>query len=401
MNLKSNEPFWLLKNGLLASYPSLQSNEECDVLIVGGGITGSLIAHQMIEDGYTTVLIDKRELCNGSTSATTSMLQYEIDIPLYELIEKIGEKGAVLSYKACSDAIDRIEKLTKIIRSKAGFKRKNSLYFASKKKDTEWLKKECETRKQNGFDVEWLEAKDILRKFEFENTYGGILSKQGASIDAFQFAHELFMHNVKKGLKIFDKTEMVKVEEHKGFNLVTVDSGFEIRAKKIIYCIGYESKNLLKENFVNLKSTYAVVSEIDEEKFKNISSTLVWNTDDPYLYMRTTDDGRLLIGGGDEDFYDAEKRDAILHKKEKEILKNLNKIKPDYHFYTDFVWAGTFGETKDGLPYIGEHQKFKNSYFVLGFGGNGITFSITGMEMASLFMKGKKHPLSRYFQFGR
>ncbi|MGE8511140.1 MAG: NAD(P)/FAD-dependent oxidoreductase, partial [Chryseobacterium culicis] len=401
MDLKSNEPFWLLKNGLLASYPSLKSNKECDVLIVGGGITGSLIAHQMIEDGYDTILIDKRELCNGSTSATTSMLQYEIDVPLYELIEKIGKKGAVLSYAACSDAIDTIERLSKTTKSKAGFKRKKSLYFASKKKDVEWLKKEYEARKQNGFDVKWLEAEEIFKKFEFKNTYGGILSRQGASIDAFQFANELFIHNVKKGLKIFDKTEMVKVEEHKGFNLVTVNSGFNIKAKKIIYCIGYESKNLLKENFVNLKSTYAIVSEIDKDKFKNISSTLVWNTDDPYLYMRTTDDGRLLIGGGDEDFYAAEKRDAILHQKEKEILKNLKKIKPDYHFYTDFVWAGTFGETKDGLPYIGEHPKFKNSYFVLGFGGNGITFSVTGMKMASLFMKNKKHPLSRYFKFGR
>ncbi|WP_228447736.1 NAD(P)/FAD-dependent oxidoreductase [Chryseobacterium sp. KBW03] len=385
----------------MESYPSLKSNEECEVLIVGGGITGSLIAHQMIEDGYDTILIDKRELCNGSTSATTSMLQYEIDVPLYELIGKIGEKGAVLSYKACSDAIDLIEKVSKLIKSDAGFKRKKSLYFASKKKDVDWLKKEYEERKENGFEVQWLESEKILEQFEFENTYGGILSKQGASIDAFQFAHELFMHNVKKGLKIFDKTEMIKVEEHKGFNLVTVDSGFQIKAKKIIYCIGYESKNLLKEHFVNLKSTYAVVSEIDKDKFKNISSTLVWNTDDPYLYMRTTYDGRILIGGGDEDFYNAEKRDALLNKKEKEILKNLKKIKPDYPFYTDFVWAGTFGETKDGLPYIGTHEKFKNSYFVLGFGGNGITFSATGMEMASLFMKNKKHPLSRYFKFGR
>ncbi|WP_238707470.1 NAD(P)/FAD-dependent oxidoreductase [Chryseobacterium viscerum] len=385
----------------MKSYPSLKSNEECEVLIVGGGITGSLIAHQMIEDGYDTILIDKRELCNGSTSATTSMLQYEIDVPLYELIGKIGKKGAVLSYKACSDAIDLIEKLSKLIKSDAGFKRKKSLYFASKKKDVDWLKKEYKARKENGFEVQWLESDKILEQFEFENTYGGILSKQGASIDAFQFAHELFMHNVRKGLKIFDKTEMIKVEEHKGFNLVTVDSGLQIKAKKIIYCIGYESKNLLKEHFVNLKSTYAVVSEIDKDKFKNISSTLVWNTDDPYLYMRTTDDGRILIGGGDEDFYDAEKRDALLNKKEKEILKNLKKIKPDYPFYTDFVWAGTFGETKDGLPYIGPHEKFKNSYFVLGFGGNGITFSATGMEMASLFMKNKKHPLSRYFKFGR
>lgn len=401
MDLKSNEPFWLLKNGLLASYPSLKSNESCDVLIVGGGITGSLIAHQMIEDGYDTILIDKREICNGSTSATTSMLQYEIDVPLYELIEQIGEKGAVLSYNACSDAIDIIEKLAKLIRSDAGFKRKKSLYYASKKKDVAWLKKEFEARKNAGFEVKWLSEDQILEQFGFENTYGGILSKQGASIDAFQFAHELFQHNVKKGLKIFDKTEMVEVEEHKGFNLVTVDSGYQIKAKKIIYCIGYESKNLLKENFVTLKSTYAVVSEIDKSKFKNITSTLVWNTDDPYLYMRTTDDGRLLMGGEDEGFYNAEKRDAILNIKEKKIIKTLKKIKPDYHFYPDFVWAGTFGETKDGLPYISEHKKFKNSYFVLGFGGNGITFSVTGMEMASLFMKNKKHPLSRYFKFGR
>lgn len=401
MDLKSNEPFWLLKNGLMASYPSLKEDVKCDVLIVGGGITGSLIAHQMIEDGYDTVLIDKRELCNGSTSATTSMLQYEIDVPLYILTEKIGDKGAVLSYNACSEAIDTIEKLSQKIRSDAGYKRKKSLYFASKKKDAEWLKKEYEARKKAGFEVKWLTSDQVLKQFGFANTYGGILSRQGASIDAFQFAHELFRHNVRKGLRIYDKTEMVKVEYHKGFNSVTVGSGFLIRAKKIIYCIGYESKNLLKENFVDLKSTYAVVSEIDKDKFKNISSTLVWNTDDPYLYMRTTDDGRFLIGGGDVEFYDAEKRDLLLGNKEKEILKALKKIKPDYHFYQDFVWTGTFGETKDGLPYIGAHKKFKNSYFVLGFGGNGITFSVTGMEMASLFMKNKKHPLSKFFKFGR
>ena len=401
MNLKSNEPFWLLKNGLLGSYPSLQSNEECDVLIIGGGITGSLIAHQMIADGYQTIVIDKRELCNGSTSATTSMLQYEIDVPLFYLIEKIGKTGAVRSYKACSDSINKIEELSEEIKSGSGFKRKKSLYFASNKKDVEWLKKEYKARKDVGFNVKWLDADKVYKEFGFENTYGGIVSKQGASIDAFHFAHELFKLNIRKGLKIFDKTEMINVEYGKGYNLITVDSGFQIKAKKIIYCIGYESTSLIKENFVNLKSTYAIVSEIDKKKFKNITNTLVWNTAKPYMYMRTTDDGRVLIGGGDEDFSDAGKRDAILDKKEKEILKVLKKIKPDYHFHTDFVWAGTFGETKDGLPYIGEHKKFKNSFFVLGFGGNGITFSVTGMEMASLFMKGKKHPLSRYFKFGR
>ena len=401
MDLKSNEPFWLVKNGILNSYPSLKEDETCDVLVVGGGITCSLIAHQMIKDGYKTVVIDRREIANGSTSATTSMLQYEIDIPLFELSQKIGNIGAEESYKACSKSIDELEQISKEIKSNAGFERKKSLFFAAKKKDVAGLKKEYDARRAAGFKVKWMESGQVKDIFGLENTYGGILSQQGASVDAFILAHELLEYNAKKGLKIYDKTEMKSVHYHKGFNEVVTTEKVKIKAKKIIYCIGYESKSLIKEDFVKLKSTFAIVSERDETKLKHLQKTLFWNTDEPYIYMRTTDDGRLLLGGGDEDFRDPEKRDRLLAKKEKEILRNLNKILPQYAFYTDFAWAGTFGETKDGLPYIGEHHDFKNSYFVLGFGGNGITFSVSGMEMVSCFLKNKPHKLSEYFKFGR
>lgn len=401
MDLKSNEPFWLVKNGILNSYPSLKETVECEVLVIGGGITGSLIAHQMVKDGYETVLIDRREIGNGSTSATTSMLQYEIDVPLYELIDQIGEEGAVKAYKACSQSIEDLDKITQELNSEAGFERKESLYYASKKKDVSWLKKEFEARKNAGFNIKWIEKEEILERYEFENTFGGILSSQGASVDAFHLAHELLEFNSKKGLRVYDKTEMDSVEVKKGFNLVTTKTGQKIKAQKIIYAIGYESAHLIKEKFVDLKSTFAMVSEIDEKGSEKLNNTLFWNTSDPYLYMRTTSDGRVLIGGGDEDFRDPEKRDAMIDKKEKEILRDLKDLLPNYHFYTDFTWAGTFGETKDGLPYIGEHKDFPNSYFVLGFGGNGITFSVTGMEMASAFMKNKNHPLTEYFKFGR
>ena len=401
MDLKSNEPFWLVKNGILNSYPSLKEPVECEVLVIGGGITGSLIAHQMVKDGYETVLIDRREIGNGSTSATTSMLQYEIDVPLYELIDQIGEEGAVKAYKACSKSIDDLDKITQELNSEAGFERKESLYYASKKKDVSWLKKEFEARKNAGFNIKWIEKEEILERYEFENTFGGILSSQGASVDAFHLAHELLAFNSKKGLRVYDKTEMDSVEVKKGFNLVTTKTGQKIKAQKIIYAIGYESAHLIKEKFVDLKSTFAMVSEIDEKGSEKLNNTLFWNTSDPYLYMRTTSDGRVLIGGGDEDFRDPEKRDAMIDKKEKEILRDLKDLLPNYHFYTDFTWAGTFGETKDGLPYISEHKDFPNSYFVLGFGGNGITFSVTGMEMASAFMKNKNHPLTEYFKFGR
>lgn len=401
MDLKSNEPFWLIKNGLLASYPSLRADTDCDVLIVGGGITGSLIAHQCIQDGYNTLLVDKREVCNGSSSATTSMLQYEIDTPLYKLIKMIGEKGALASYEACSRAIDQLEEITRKIKSESGFAKKNSLYYAARKKDIAWLKEEFETRKKAGYAVRWLAAADILEKYAIHETYGGILSRQGGSVDAFRLAHELLQYNQKKGLKVYDKTELTKVQYKKGFNLCTTSTGAAIKAKKIVYCVGYESAHMIKEKFVDLLSSFALVSEIDDDLYKKYKDVLIWNTAEPYLYMRTSDDGRFLVGGEDEEFRNPEKRDALIGKKEQKLVKAFKKIFPDKDVHPDFAWAGTFGETKDGLPYIGTHKDFKNAYFVLGFGGNGITFSVTGMEMVSDWLKGKKHLLTPYFAFGR
>lgn len=401
MDLKSNEPFWLIKNGLLSSYPSLRQDIECEILIIGGGITGSLIAHQCVGEGYDTVLLDKREVCNGSSSATTSMLQYEIDTPLYRLIEMIGEKGAKASYKACFDAIDQIGIMTKEIGSGAGFRKKKSLYFAAWKKDVTSLKKEYETRKKAGYAVKWMESGEILHQYGIHHAHGGILSEQGASVDAFKLAHELHQYNSQRGLRIYDKTELLKVEYKKGYNLCHTSDGVNIKAKKVIYCVGYEAANIIPEQFVKLLSSYAIVSEIDNGIFRKYKDLLIWNTAEPYLYMRTTDDHRFLIGGEDEEFQNPQKRDALICKKSKKLHADFQKIFPDLTFYPDFAWAGTFGETKDGLPYIGEHPDFKNSYFVLGFGGNGITFSVAGMEMVSNWLKGKKHHLSPWFRFGR
>lgn len=401
MDLKSNEPFWLIKNGIIQSYDSLKENKDCDVLIVGGGITGSLIAHQCMEDGHKTILIDKREIGNGSSSATTSMLQYEIDTPLYKLIKMIGKEGAVDSYHACSEAIDKLGSIAKEIKSKSGFKKKKSLYFAALKKDLPWLQDEFEARKDAGFKVKWLSEADVHKDFNLEKAYGAILSQQGASVDAFKLLHDVLDYNVKRGLQVYDKTELTNVFYNKGFNQCETNRNYSIKAKKIIYCVGYESKNMIKEKFVDLISTFAIVSEVSPEIHQKYNDILIWNTAEPYIYMRTTDDKRILIGGEDEEFQNPTKRDNLLRAKEKNLLKSFQKHLPQDPFLLDFSWAGTFGETKDGLPYIGEHHDFPNSYFVLGFGGNGITFSVTGMEMSSYWLKNKKHKLAPYFSFGR
>lgn len=401
MDLKSNEPFWLVKNGLLESYPSLQENIKTEVLIIGGGITGSLMAHKCIAEGHQTTLIDRREIANGSTSATTSMLQYEIDVPLYELTDLIGDEGAVDNYWACYESIDELHTIVKSIKSSCGFEKKESLYFAAYKKDLPWLREEFEARKACGLPVTWLTETEIQNKYMLQNAFGGILSNQGGSIDAFKFTHDVLHYNHKKGLKIYDKTNIKSTVYKRSGVTLTTEFGNTIKAKHVIYCNGYESTEIIKDKFVKLLSTYAIVGEQKDKKDKHLSDTLFWNTAEPYIYMRTTDDNRLLIGGGDEDFIDDKKRDALLHDKDIALRKQLKRLVPNYEFRTDFVWAGTFGETKDGLPYIGAHPKFPSSYFVLGFGGNGITFSVIGANVIADMLKNKTHPMAEYYRFRR
>jgi len=400
MDIRSNEPYWLVSNGILNAYPSLRKDITCDVLIVGAGITGALMADACVDAGFKTVVIDKREVANGSTSATTSMLQYEIDVPLYQLEKEIGEVGAVSSYKACLDSIWKLKKISDKIKSDSGFNPKKSLYFAGTGKDAKWLQLEFEKRLKAGFEVQWLDKKQIQSEYGLRSE-GGILSADGASIDAFRLTHELLSFNQKRGLEVFDKTELKKVKYLKDEVLVEMDTEAKIRAKKIIYCTGYESVKIIPEKIVNLKSTYAIVSERMDEATSPIYDTLFWNTDSPYLYMRSTGDHRLLVGGEDENFKNPLLRDALLDRKEKKLLKTIKQLMPHIDFITDFAWCGTFGETKDGLPYIGPHSKFPNTYFCLGFGGNGITFSVIGAEIIAGMLQNEIDPLAYFFRFGR
>src|SRR5688572_29626063 len=117
MNLTTGYPYFLLKNGLPESYPKLNNDIKTDVVIIGGGISGALSAHTLAYADIPAAVIDARTIGMGSTCASTSLLQYEIDKPLFELSRQIGSTRALRAYRLCYRAIDTLE----IISEKIGF----------------------------------------------------------------------------------------------------------------------------------------------------------------------------------------------------------------------------------------------------------------------------------------
>lgn len=400
MKLRSKESYGLLKNGLLSTYPSLQQHVLCDVLVVGAGITGSLLAYQFSKEGYKTVLIDKRDVSLGSTSASTSMLQYELDEPLYSLIEKVGERAAVDTYLEGVKAIDKLSKIIKSIKAKCEFEYKNSVFIAQDKEDANRLITEFEHRKRIGLRVRWLTKAQLKRSYG-ANGEGAIVSDVAASTDVYQLVHCLLQHALHhQRLRIYDHTTLLKVHYNKNECMVETDTNYRISAKIIVYATGYESQVMLKEKIVKLISTYAIVSEPINVPAK-LKQALFWDTGNPYLYMRVTDDNRILAGGEDEPFKNPDRRDRLIEKKQQIILKKINEKFEQLKLIPDHAWAGTFGVTKDSLPYIGAHPDYPNTYFALAFGGNGITFSIMAMQILSDALAGKPSKFLEYFRFKR
>jgi len=82
-------------------------------------------------------------------------------------------------------------------------------------------------------------------------------------------------------------------------------------------------------------------------------------------------------------------------------MKKLRDLIPHIEPEMAYAWAGTFGETEDGLAYIGSVAEQPRSHFALGFGGNGITYSILAAEIIRDALLGKTHEYADLFSFDR
>ena len=400
MDLRSGHPYWLLKNGLLADYPSLKHDESCEVAVIGGGITGALVAYHLVQEGVETVLVDKRDIGAGSTAASTALLQYEIDTELHELIGTVGEVHAVRSYRLGLEAIDTVERLSGELSDDCGFKRKTSLYLASRKSDVPQLRKEYDTRKIFGFHVEYLEAKDIESRASF-TAPGAILSYGDAQVDPYRLTHQLLAAAKKHGLRVYDRSEVSKVEPSDDGVVLHLGSGSRINGQRVVFATGYESQQYLKQNVGVLKSTFALISEPFDSFEGWPDRSLIWESARPYFYLRTTSDDRAIVGGEDVSFATAHKSDQLIARKTKKLQRRFADMFPRLDMEVSYTWAGTFGETKDGLAYIGQTPEFPRAYFALGYGGNGITFSVIAARIITDLHLGRPNPDADIFRFDR
>lgn len=403
MDLDSGYPYWAIKNGLLHAFPPLQRELRCDVAIIGAGISGALIAHDLAGHGYDVAVLDQRDVGWGSTCASTALLQYEIDTHMTALAKEFGEANAALAYTSCVDAIDRLADLAEAI-GDVDFRPMQSLYFASRPRHRRALEREFRLRAKHGIDVAWLDASALLERSGIHAPCA-ILSAKAACLDPYRLAYRLLERLADRGVAIHDRTRVEALDIRPRRVELRTSSGLGIHCKHLVIAAGYESQGFLSRSVARNRSSYALVTEpVPADALGILENTLVWESARPYLYLRTTGDRRLVVGGEDDNIDIPARRDARIAKKTRTLLARLGELFPQLapHLQPSYCWAGTFAETADGLPYFGSNAQYgKRVLFAMGYGGNGIVYSMLGSAIIRAAIEGKVHPLSELFGFDR
>jgi glycine/D-amino acid oxidase-like deaminating enzyme len=137
------------------------------------------------------------------------------------------------------------------------------------------------------------------------------------------------------------------------------------------------------------------------------SSHLFWSVNNglpenyPSLQRDVSCDAVVIVGGEDEDFVNAKHREALIFSKDPNLDEKVRATLSGCAVGNRIRVGRNFRETKDGLAYIGVHPQFPHAYFALGYGGNGITFSLVAAEILRDGLLNRTNRDAHLFRFGR
>ena len=399
LDLRTGTPVWQAYRTPGVATKPLTRNVTADVLVVGMGISGAMMTETLASEGMSVIAIDRRGPIEGSTAATTALVQFEIDQPLSLLSGKIGKDRAERAWRRSRLALFTLKARIAELAIPCGHAERNSLYLAGNVLDPRALREEGERRRATGLQSTYLSRATLKERFGIDRK-AALLSAGNLALDPKKLAAGLFRRAAANGARFYAPVEATGFASANGKITVANGTGPTITAGAVILATGYELTDIVPGSDHRIISTWAIATKPQPQTLWS-EEAFVWEASDPYLYMRSTSDGRVVCGGEDEEFTDEERRDALIATKSQRIAKKLGQLFPKLDPKPEFAWTGSFGSTSSGLPIIGSLPRHPNIFAVMGYGGNGITFSQIGSEIVRSALAGRTDRDAELFAFAK
>lgn len=379
----------------------LRGSAACDVLVVGAGITGALLAYRLAGRGLDVIVVDRGVIGQGSTAASTALVQYDLDLTLNELSGRVSADRARRAYVAVRDAVMGLCTLCRSLGDVEMMERP-SVYLCGGEESPGVLEAECGARRRIGLRADFLDAKAVEQRFGLAGG-GALVSGPAMEVNPLKLTFALLARAEGLGVRVHEGTEVDFCFDRGRAVATCISTGARVRCGRVVIATGYEAPHMFRslKRLTRLRSTYAFATAPLETSAAWGERALIWEHDDPYCYARTTRDGRVLVGGEDNGLVTAHLRDRLLARSVRRLVKRFGRIAPGVELRPQYAWAGTFAETVDSLACIGEHPGWPGVDFCLGYGGNGIAFAAAGAMILADRAQGREHEWSDLFSLDR
>ncbi len=373
-------------------------------MIVGGGITGALVALTFASEGIPVILLESGWVGCGSTAASSALLLQEPDCGLAELTRRYSSASSRRIWQLGRDGVRDLIDTVRRYRIACDLVERDSVYYATNANAAHRLRGEYRLRSQAGFECEWLTA-GAVRCATGVATCGAIRTHGHAQFDPYKACVGLMQAAVSAGAVVHERSAVTRIRHARGRVRVETAHG-HIEARSVVIATGYATKQFrpLAGRF-RMSRTYVLATRPLSEGERDtlgLGDVMVWDTDRPYHYMRWTPEHRLLLGGADRPVRRGQPRAKefgaairALHADFERLLPALDGID------LEAAWEGLFAMTPDSLPYVGPHQRYPGHLFALGYGGNGMTFGTLAARLLLEYWRGEPSPDHRLFRFGR
>jgi glycine/D-amino acid oxidase-like deaminating enzyme len=359
--------------GRTQRYVSLSGNHETNVAIVGGGMTGALVAHAFASAGIATTVVEADLVGRGSSRIWN-----------FSNSRSATVASARRIWRASHESVQQLIGLLRRLKIDCALSKRDAVYYGAKSDATERLCQEFKLRCQAGFEADWLSA-GALRRLTGLSGRGAIRTRGCAQFDPYRACVGVLRAAVTEGAHVFERSAVTRIHgEHDRVRLRTAEG--TVDARRVVIATGYATPRFrpLAGRF-RMYRTYVMATrpmQNAERREVGLGDVMVWDTERPYHYARWTPEHRLLLGGGDRLIGPGQRRRRQFDTAIRELRDHFETRLPGLATVeTEFGWEGLFAMTPDSLPYVGPHRRYPSHWFALGYGGNGMTFGFLAARL--------------------
>ena len=209
-DLRTGRSIWEQHRAAPVPHQPLRLDIETDVLVIGAGITGAMVADALRDSGLRVVVVDRRGPAKGSTTASTALVQYEIDTPLTKLTRKIGKPDAERAWRRSKLAVDALTARFQEL-GVADVARRDSLYLSGNVLNADGLAREHDARRAAGLPSRWLGRKELRARFGIARS-AALLGYGNLAIDPRKVTLGLLREAATHGAKLLCPVDIVGIE---------------------------------------------------------------------------------------------------------------------------------------------------------------------------------------------